>query len=198
MEDLAGAAAHGRTLALRRFVFPHLRKPRVLQIVSVPAVGLRMSVSLAENRSYVLGTYAAAEMDLLLTLSDGASLVFDVGAFRGYSTLVMSRGAKRIVAVDPEPGNLANLGATVAANVAERVHVVAAAVGAHQGVPELREDCVEGGGAVALAGAARLLSRRSTSFLIEIHDETEAQAIRDLSEYRAEWADDAHVVVRPR
>jgi predicted O-methyltransferase YrrM len=60
--------------------------------------------------------YAAAEMDLLLRLSDGASLAFDVGAHWGYSTLVMSRGAKRIVAVEHVPGNLANLGATVAAN----------------------------------------------------------------------------------
>jgi Methyltransferase FkbM domain len=86
----------------------------------------------------------------------------------------------------------------VASDAAQEVRIVTIdELVAHHGVPELAKIDVEGGGAAALAGAAGLLSRRSTSFLIEIHDETEAQAIRGLSGYRAEWADDAHVVVRP-
>ncbi len=115
--------------ALRKLLFPRLQEPRVVPILGGAASGLRISVSLTENRSYVLGTYAAEEMDVLRTLSTGATLAFDIGAHWGYSTLVISRGAEQVVAVEAAPENLANLRATLRANdLCTRIRVVPAAV----------------------------------------------------------------------
>jgi FkbM family methyltransferase len=48
-------------------------------------------------------------MEILRGLSRGLSLVFDIGAHWGYSTLVIIGEAEQVIAVEPSPQNLPRL-----------------------------------------------------------------------------------------
>jgi hypothetical protein len=66
------------------------------------------------------------------------------------------------------------------------------------GVPDLVKIDIEGGAEAALSGASDLVARRVTRFLIEVHNQDEAQAVRDMTGYGLVWLDPGHVLALPQ
>lgn len=80
--------------------------------------------------------------DQMLFPSD---LVFDVGSHHGLHTVVMARRSARVIAIEPNPHNIAILRRNVAVNRLKNVVVRQAAVGDSIGKIALPQDSGEGG-----------------------------------------------------
>jgi FkbM family methyltransferase len=78
-----------------------------------------------------LGTFERRLQRELKSLARPDAVAFDVGAFQGFFSLLLSRTCERVVAVEPDPRNVADLRANVGLNDAH-IDVVHAAVA---GVP---------------------------------------------------------------
>lgn len=79
----------------------------------------------------LLGTYDRAQTELFARVLRPGMVVFDVGAHAGYFTLLATRLTSpggRVVAFEPDPRNLASLGANVRLNSLADVVVVGKAV----------------------------------------------------------------------
>ena len=89
----------------------------------------------AENSNWVLAQFANAEIGVA-----SSGLFVDVGANFGWYSLLFSicAGANgKVIAVEPEPGNLQLLRKNIAANGCNNISVIAAGVGATAGSAEL-------------------------------------------------------------
>ncbi len=101
-------------------------------------------------------------------------VVFDVGAHEGFVSLHLARGAKRVIACEPNPENLQLLGHNIALNPNLRVSVEAAAIGSRDG--EVDFHYVDGEGAwgsiaVVPSGHAKTLrvALRTLDSLWQLH-----------------------------
>jgi FkbM family methyltransferase len=112
---------------------------REVKVISGPLAGTRLILDLRTEKYFWLGTYESqVEASLRRQLKPGMN-AWDVGAFIGYHTLLLRRlaGRRRVIAVEPDPVNLARLRRHLAANDAEDVTVVPAAAGAAAGRGQL-------------------------------------------------------------
>jgi FkbM family methyltransferase len=110
-----------------------------VKVVSGPLAGTRMVLDLRAEKYFWLGTYEpAVEASLLEYLKPGMA-AWDVGAFIGYHTLLLRTvaGPGRVVAVEPDPANLARLRRHLSENGADDVRVIPAAAGARPGKGQL-------------------------------------------------------------
>jgi FkbM family methyltransferase len=74
-----------------------------------------------------LGTFERALQRELAALARENMLGFDVGAYQGFFSLLLARRCERVVAVEPDPRNVAELEANIALNDVNVVVVQAAA-----------------------------------------------------------------------
>lgn len=72
-------------------------------------------------------------------------LVFDVGSHHGLHTICMARHSARVVAIEPNPHNVAILKKNVALNALQNVVIRQVAVGDSAGTIELLQDSNDGG-----------------------------------------------------
>ena len=168
-----------------------LPKSAVVPILSGPNRGLRWTVGSGTHGCW-LGWYDRASAAVLQDLCRPGMTVFDVGANVGYFTLLLSRAVGstgKVIAFEPDPGNLANLRRNLRANAIDNVSVMAAAAtdkdgearfesaasmghvsatGAlsvrtcrldHFPTPDVVKMDIEGGEAIALLGADRIYER---------------------------------------
>ncbi len=101
---LSGAAADG---------------PRIVIICGGPLRGMRMSVDLAREKYYWLGTHEPRAQRAFASAINPGDVVYDVGAHAGYSTLLAATCAGprgRVLAFEAYEPNLHRLRASVAAN----------------------------------------------------------------------------------
>lgn len=182
-----------------RFVNDETRPRRILGGL---AAGFRLPLNLRHDFGLTLGFY---EFDLakhFRRLVVPGSPAFDVGAGRGYYTVVLSRltGAP-VVAIEPEKDLCAMLRATVELNAPRlgNVHIVEQFIAG----PSDPDPCVtldslvfekmlpqpsfikmdiEGFEGKALAGAERLLSETQPRLIVEVHGaEQESECLATLS-----------------
>jgi FkbM family methyltransferase len=93
--------------------------PRIVTICGGPLRGMRMSVDLAREKYYWLGTHEPrAQRAFALAINTG-DVIYDVGAHAGYFTLLAAKCAGpggRVLAFEAYEPNLHRLRASVAAN----------------------------------------------------------------------------------
>lgn len=118
-----------------------LRAPlRILRRATVPVIqgplrGCWWTVASAPH-SFWLGVWEHDKMRAFADRIAEGDVVYDVGAHAGIYTLLAARRAGRagrVVAFEPEPGNLRNLDRHIRINHFQNVTVIPAAVGSHSG-----------------------------------------------------------------
>jgi FkbM family methyltransferase len=110
-----------------------------VRVISGPLAGSRLTLDLQTEKYFWLGTYEPhVEASLRRHLKPGMN-AWDIGAFIGYHTLLLRRLASpgRVIAVEPDPANLARLRRHLTANDANDVTVIPAAAGAAGGRGQL-------------------------------------------------------------
>jgi FkbM family methyltransferase len=110
-----------------------------VRVISGPLAGSRLILDLQTEKYFWLGTYEPhVEASLRCHLRPGMK-AWDIGAFIGYHTLLvrMLAGPGRVIAVEPDPANLARLRRHLTANHADDVTVIPAAAGAADGRGQL-------------------------------------------------------------
>lgn len=147
-----------RRLALSAFGFPLLARAvtillntilaeglQEVGVASGPIAGSRLRVDIKKHKYFWLGTYEPWVQEAILRYLQPGMNAWDVGAFIGYHTLLMRRvaGPGRIVALEPDPVNRANLEYHLALNGADDVAVLPMAAGAFRG--RARLELVPGG-----------------------------------------------------
>jgi FkbM family methyltransferase len=101
--------------------------------------GARMHLDLSTEKFYWLGTHEEAVQTKLQSTLGPTDVLYDVGAHIGFFTLLGSRLARHVVALEPLPENVERLRHNLDANAASNVTVVAAAVADTVGSAFLRE-----------------------------------------------------------
>lgn len=103
-----------------------VRRPEGLRywVVFDPRAGDGISRTFAEHRGHLLSDHL---LRLMLASVEPGDVVLDLGAHIGTFTLPAAAMGCRVIAVEPNPGNVALLEAAVARNEFENVEVVAAA-----------------------------------------------------------------------
>jgi FkbM family methyltransferase len=170
-------------------------------ILSGPNRGLKWRVGGSTHGSWI-GSYERKSALVLRSLCRPGMVAFDVGANAGYFTLLLSRASclqGRVLAFEPDPGNLAILRHHLQINGVANVSVMPLAVTDRDGetafdcaasmgrisssgstivrttqldqfaTPDLIKMDIEGAEALALLGAQRILSERRTIWFIELH-----------------------------
>lgn len=123
--------------------------------------GLRLRVNLRRNVMFWSGGLARFEPECVRVLRAAAapgSVALDVGSNIGFFATLLSRWvgpSGRVVAVEPDPANLALLRRNLIENHCGNVKVVAAAIGAEPGEAEFSRD--------AATGATGRLGRSATA-----------------------------------
>jgi FkbM family methyltransferase len=100
----------------------------VLPVVQGPLRGMKW-ISGSSNHGCWLGSYEYRKQRLFDSMVDAASIVWDIGANVGFYTLLASRRAARVIAVEPLPENLRYLEKHVRLNGITNVEVLPAAAG---------------------------------------------------------------------
>jgi hypothetical protein len=157
-------------------------KPR--RIPLGPARGMKMQVDFRYDTAFFLGVYETELNDQYRALVHKSDTCFDVGAHRGWDSLLLSKlnGGAPVLAFD---NNLANVAATErnAALNGLPVRAINAFVNGQGGdgaitldeaarkyfVPDFIKMDIEGGEADALEGARDILANRKPSLIVEVH-----------------------------
>ncbi len=102
-----------------------------VEIASGPLRGLRFVLDLKHEKYLWLGTYERCVYDALERYLRPGDTAWDVGAFIGYHTLLMSRrvGPGRVLALEPDPRNAERLRRNLSLNGVANVEVLPIAAG---------------------------------------------------------------------
>lgn len=168
---------------IRDAVTPRGAAPRSLRFGL--AAGSRAVIDFKLDTSFYFGLYERELNPHYRRLVRGGVRCFDVGGYRGWSALEMSRlGAASVVVFESNPANVAAIRASAALNPYD-IRVVQGLVGnrpdpgwmsldaaaKEHGAPDFIKMDIEGGEAEALEGAGGILSQRGPAMIIETHGE---------------------------
>lgn len=151
-----------------------------------PARGVTMRLDFSGHTPLYLGMYEWELHRFVREALAGARLVFDIGAYIGYDTLMFAANCDgRVLSVEPDPTRAQAIRANADSNpeLGPRVMVAEVAVGstdrtgvttldalsATTGQPDLVKIDIDGGEFDALVGASELLRTRRPHLLIETH-----------------------------
>lgn len=104
----------------------------VVPIVQGPLRGMRW-ISGSSNHGCWLGSYEYRKQRLFHSIIDRRTLVWDIGANVGFYTLMASKKAARVIAVEPLPENVHYLEKHILLNRVTNVEILHAAVGHERG-----------------------------------------------------------------
>src|SRR5579872_1867729 len=129
LSGISSSSSLGRILRLPLSLIP---PNTVLPIMQGPMRGMKW-ISGSGTHGCWLGSYEYHKQRLFDAAMSPQSAVWDIGANVGLYTLLASRRAARIVAVEPLPDNIRYLERHLQLNKARNVEIVAAAAGGECG-----------------------------------------------------------------
>jgi FkbM family methyltransferase len=110
--------------------------PRRSRILAGPCRGATMILNRSTQTKVWVGMFDRRLQRELKSLARADDVAFDVGAYQGFFSLLLSRTCQSVVAVEPDPRNVADLRTNIALNDAN-ISVVHAAVAAVPGKTSL-------------------------------------------------------------
>src|SRR5437016_8944308 len=122
---LPSGSVAGKILRLPLRLLP---EDMVLPVIQGPLRGMRW-ISGSSTHGCWLGSYEYRKQRVFATMIKKGTMVWDIGANVGLYTLLASKKAGRVIAVEPLPENLSYLEKHIRLNGISNVEVVPAAAG---------------------------------------------------------------------